>query len=102
MARQDKDGAVPGDRKHVWTEKDGDAQGNEDGTFCWDLCDAQAMRHLVSVAGDNGDAVSFATNRQKTGGSITILCGPYKPRWYCGDSVTANELLTRLTARYER
>lgn len=101
MAREDKDGAVPRDKRRVWSEDDGDTQGDGNGSFDWDACDAHAMRHLISVANKRDDAVSFATNRNNTGGSITILCGPARPRWYCNDSLSANALVKRLTARYE-
>jgi hypothetical protein len=101
MGRQNPDGSFPGDTRSVWTEQDGDVQAGAVGTFDWDTVDPKAMRHLVAVAAKRGDSVSFAQNRASTEGSITILSGAYRPRWKCTDSLSAGELIKKLTARYE-
>lgn len=101
MTRQAKDGSFPGAEKSIWSATDGDMREQVPGSFSWMRADAGHIKHLIALAATAGDAISFAHNRANSGGSITILSGPHRPRWYADDVAGANKLLSDLAARYE-
>lgn len=66
------------------------------GEFSWADVDSALLSHAVTVVTNNGDAISFAVNRNRTAGSVTILAGPERFKEYCATKVEAQALLTRI------
>lgn len=66
------------------------------GQFSWADVDATLLAYAIRVVTDNGDAISFAVNRNRTGGSITILAGVDRVKAYCTDKISAQALLTQI------
>lgn len=63
------------------------------GSFTWADVDSELLRNAVCVVTDCGDALSFAVNRNRTGGSVTVLSGGERPRFYAQDTDSAEAVL---------
>ena len=95
--RQAPDGSFPGDGK-----KSGSPYSqlttflDKDTEFSWGDVDGELIRLTLEVVTRRGDAISFAVNRNRTAGSVTILSGADRPRWYAETVTEANALLTQI------
>ena len=103
MPRQAKDGSFPSDnRPSKWDGYDPAQHMGAANSFSWGDTDADLLMRAIWKATENGDAISFATNRNNSAGSITILSGPNRPRIPAFDVQAANELLVEIIRRYSQ
>jgi len=101
MARQTKDGSFPGDksaRSARWADFGSVGGGNS--TFTWSDYDPADLARLVGLVTSGGDAISFAVNRPRTGGSITILAGGPPVKLYVSDEASWFTAFEEITGRY--
>lgn len=64
--------------------------------FTWGDVDGELIGHAIMAVTRNGDAISFAVNRNSTAGSVTILSGADRPRYYADSVTEAHALLTQI------
>lgn len=64
-----------------------------EGTFDWKDVDGKLLAGAVGGITTRGDAVSYALNRSRTQGSITILSGSERPRYTFSTVEQAEEWL---------
>lgn len=101
MGRQAKDGSFPSDKpggSTRWADWGTPASGNS--AFTWRNYDAVDMLELVGCVTDEGDAISFARNRPRTGGSITILAGGAPIKLYVANDEEWNAVYREIVTRY--
>jgi hypothetical protein len=101
MARQAKDGSVPSDkaeRSVRWADYGVSVGG--DSAFTWGQYDPADLVELIRRVTKQGDAISFAVNRPRTGGSITILAGGPPVKLYVNDDRSWNEAYHEIVSRY--
>ena len=67
-----------------------------EGLFSWADVDSELLRNTVTCVTDGGDAISFAVNRNRTSGSITVLSGSERPRFYVQDVDAAERTLREI------
>lgn len=95
--RQQKDGSFPSEKPRSASPYSQLQQLPGVGAeFAWQDVDPELIRYAITVVTDRGDAISFAVNRNRTAGSITILAGAERPRFYVNTVVEANALLTQI------
>ena len=84
MPRQDKDGAVPQDRKpRAYGSLFDEPAENTNGGWLWTQVDSKLIAQAIDAVNRKGDAISFATNRSRTAGSVTLLVGGDRPKkWF--------------------
>jgi len=66
------------------------------GEFSWADVDSALLSYAISVVTNHGDAISFAVNRSRSAGSITILAGPDRFKYYPETKIEAQALLTQI------
>jgi len=95
--RQKPDGSFA-DTKSEAQSRYGGVAGKIDngGEFSWADVDAALLRYAVASVSDHGDAISFAVNRNRSAGSITILAGSERFKYYADNVVEAQAILTQL------
>lgn len=102
MPRQDKDGAVPGDKRtsNSFAALFGGPVTQGIGSWHWSALRTGLLAEAVDAANAHGDALSFATNRANTAGSITLLTGGDRPRRWVNSYDEAEDFLDALVAEY--
>lgn len=97
MARQNPDGSHPTDRK---PSNYGDLfsvpQAEINGGWKWTEIDCSLFGQAIDAVNRKGDAISFATNRGRTAGSITLLVGGDRPKMWFNTYDEAEQFLARL------
>jgi len=95
--RQQKDGSFASDKpKSGSPYSELSAFLIPDTEFSWGSVDGELIRYAIEAVTRRGDAISFAVNRTRTAGSVTILAGAERPRWYVQNVTEASALLTQL------
>lgn len=102
MPRQDKDGAVAGDKRRFRVDMNLFDRPNdgERGAWTWGQLRPGLLTSCMDVINLHGDAISFATNKAHTAGSITLLTGGDRPRKWVNTYDEAEYLLDALYADY--
>jgi len=101
MARQKPDGSFSSDRPtrpNRWS--DFTPASGVSGAFTWGDFNADDILELVRCVTVTDDAISFATNRPKTGGSITILSGGPPVKLYVSDAESWQRVFREIIKRY--
>lgn len=95
--RQRPDGSFEGDSKKQGPSRWATATPIDVGEqFSWADVDAELMRNAITVATDAGDALSFAVNRGHTSGSVVVLSGSERPRFFAQSTVAAEQILQEI------
>lgn len=78
----------------------GDSTNNLIGEFSWSDTNLSLFRKCVRVVNDAGNTISFAVNRAKSGGSVTILAGVISPKLQVDGLDEANAALRKILIAY--
>jgi hypothetical protein len=102
MPRQSNHGETRGE-KHIkpsWQELFPAPHTEGPGAWRWTNLRPGLMAEAADAANMNGDAISFATNRAQTAGSITLLTGGDRPKKWVNTYDEAEQLLDSLIEMY--
>lgn len=101
MPRENNHGEVAGDKRRPIDFKAIPLpQPAQAGYWDWAQVEHGLVVELIAIATAAGDAVSFATNRANTAGSITILHGGERPRYYANSYNDAEQIISGIVLAY--
>lgn len=66
-------------------------------SFQWGDVSGDVLARTIDAVTERGHAISFAVNRPRTAGCITILAGEARPKYYPQDVAEAERILIAIT-----